>query len=579
MQRRPLVLVSQCLLLAFLSMPARAGAAAPSAELLRLVPDDVAFCLVVQDLRGHSQSVLNSPFMEKLRASKLGAAIQSAPELAKLAEVEKHFQNLLGISWSQLRNDILGDAVVLAYRLGPNGQEDQEQGLVLLRARNEKSLTAVIERLNDAQKKSGDLKAVEERDHNGRKYFRRAERKGANFYWLNGPVLVFSTREEMLRQALDLDRTAAPAEKDPPPVARSLRQLGAEQALAALWINPRAFESELQRKTVSSQGAEGHFLKTFANYWKAVQGIAVHVTLRQEMEFGLSVQVKPEVLPGAGRKFFAKDAKPTDLWSSFGDNPLLAVAGRVDTAACVTFLSDFFSDDARKVVGLLVDRNLRAVLGKDIASEVLPCIGPDWGLCISAPPQAEKGWFPYIIGALRVRPGDGESGVDQSLFTALNSLAVLLILDHNGKHADQLVLKSTTHDKVEIKFLVNDKAFPPGLRPAFALKSGYLVLASSPEAIRRFAPSSSRAANAESSEVPLFRVSLVALRSYLKERRDALTAYAADKNHITKEEAARRLDDLLVGLELFDRLELTQRTGPSQATWTLRVRPAAALRN
>src|SRR5262249_55945404 len=182
------------------------------------------------------------PFMEKLRASKLGAAIQSAPELAKLAEVEKHFQNLLGISWSQLRDDILGDAVVLAYRLGPNGQEDQEQGLVLLRARNEKSLTAVIERLNDAQKKSGDLKAVEERDHNGRKYFRRAEGRGANFYWFNGPVLVFSTREEMLRQALALDRTAAPAKKAPPPVARSLRQLGAEQALAALWINPRAFE-------------------------------------------------------------------------------------------------------------------------------------------------------------------------------------------------------------------------------------------------------------------------------------------------------------------------------------------------
>ena len=578
MHHRPIVLVVCCLLLAWFSAPVPASAAAPSAELLRLVPDDVAFCLVVQDLRGHSRSLLDSPFLERLRASKLGAALRAAPELGKLADVEKHFQDLLGITWSALRDDILGDAVVLAYRLGPNGQEDQEQGLFLLRARNEKSLAALIERLNAVQKKSGDLKTVEERGHNGRSYFRRGERKGANFYYLRGPVLVFSTREEMLRQALDLDVKAAPAEKEPPPISRSLRQLGAEQALAALWINPAAFAAELQRKTASARGAEGHFLKTFGNYWKALQGVVVHVTLRQDFELALSLQMKADELPAAGRRFFTEAARPSDLWSSFGDNPLLAIAGRTDAPALVAFLSDFFSDDARKVVSLVVDSNLRTVLGKDLAAEVLPCIGPDWGVCITAPPATDKGWAPYLIAALRVRPGDGESGVDRALYTALNFLAVMLVLDHNSKHADQMALKSSTHDKVEIKFLVNDKGYPPGLQPAFALKGGYLVLASSPEAIRRFSPSSSRAADPGRSEVPLLRISLVALRSYLKERRDQLSVYVAEKNQITKEEATRRLNDLLAGLELFDRLDLTQRTSLSQATWTLRVRTAAALR-
>src|SRR5262245_64699570 len=63
---------------------ATARADSPSAELLRLVPDDVAFCLVVRDLRGTYAALLESPFVEKLRASRLGAALRSAPELGKL---------------------------------------------------------------------------------------------------------------------------------------------------------------------------------------------------------------------------------------------------------------------------------------------------------------------------------------------------------------------------------------------------------------------------------------------------------------------------------------------------------------
>ena len=40
--------------------------AAPRDELLRLVPDDVAFCLVVQDLRGHAEALSASPFADEI---------------------------------------------------------------------------------------------------------------------------------------------------------------------------------------------------------------------------------------------------------------------------------------------------------------------------------------------------------------------------------------------------------------------------------------------------------------------------------------------------------------------------------
>src|SRR5438445_399058 len=113
-----------------------AKAATPREELLRLVPEDVGFCLVIQDLRGHSERCLSSPFVKELRDSPIGQTIRQAPETRKLAEFDRHIQQVLGVSLAQLRDDICGDAVILAYRPGHPGKEEQEEGLLLVRARD-----------------------------------------------------------------------------------------------------------------------------------------------------------------------------------------------------------------------------------------------------------------------------------------------------------------------------------------------------------------------------------------------------------------------------------------------------------
>ena len=69
------------------------------------------------------QSLEASPFLEHFRASPLGQAVGASPELAKVAFVDKMLRENLGINLTQLRDDILGDAVVLAYRPGDRGQE------------------------------------------------------------------------------------------------------------------------------------------------------------------------------------------------------------------------------------------------------------------------------------------------------------------------------------------------------------------------------------------------------------------------------------------------------------------------
>src|SRR4029077_13834976 len=181
-------------------------AGAPRDDLLRLVPEDVGFCLVIQDLRGHSQAFLQSPFAKKLWESPIGIAIASAPEQKKLLEFETQLQQGLGVTWPQLRDEIFGDVIVFAYRPGSPGKEDQEQGLMLVHARHPQLLADLAKRFDEVQEQAGDLKEVSIRSHKGAQYERRVERHGENFAYIHGSLLAFSTREAMLQQVIDLER-------------------------------------------------------------------------------------------------------------------------------------------------------------------------------------------------------------------------------------------------------------------------------------------------------------------------------------------------------------------------------------
>ena len=72
--------------------------------------------------------------------------------------------------------------------------------------------------------------------------------------------------------------------------------------------------------------------------------------------------------------------------------------------------------------------------------------------------------------------------------------------------------------------------------------------------------------------MPLLRLSLRALATFLQERREPLVLYSAKSHGLTPEEAALRLEKLLSVLQIFDRVELSQRSGAGLATLTLRVR-------
>ncbi len=164
------------------------------------------------------------------------------------------------------------------------------------------------------------------------------------------------------------------------------------------------------------------------------------------------------------------------------------------------------------------------------------------------------------------------------MLDGLDFAARLAVLGYNSQRIEPLRLRLESQDGVDVR-VVEGGRLPPGLQPAFAWKGGYLVLASTPEAVRRFVPPSDPQAGApaadagsEPTEVPLMRLTLQGWAGYLRAYRGPVAAYLADAHKISPPEAQARIDRWLEGLDLFDGVEVVQRTAAGRATLTVRLK-------
>jgi hypothetical protein len=574
-------------------------AATPREELLRLVPDSVAFCAVIQDLRGHAATLQTSPFAEQLRQAPFVVKMRNSDKWKKLDQIESEMKEKLGLDWKRLRDDILGDAVVLAYRPGSPGQPQQEQGLMLLRARNEKVLADLIERINKVQKEEGELKELTERRHYGMVYYRRLEYdkqtqqdKPPTFYYLRGPILAVSEQESMLRQVVDHDRRSSGSTESE--AARRLRELDAEQALLAVWLNPRAFDADVDAKAANTPAERAAGVKQFALYWKALESVVFSLSPREsDIKLSFGVRARVAELPSAAQRLFREGATASDLWRRFPQSALLAAGGRFDSAAFLDVIGGFLTPQGRKTLHETLNRPVAALLAEeDFTGDLLPALGPDWGLCLSAPTrqirnpkseirkaEVENQGMPNILFALRVDASRTKKALERTLLSALDFAARFVILAHNNQHPDSpIALKTSAVNGQEVRYLAGERSLPTGAQPAYGLLDGYLVLTSSLESMKRFTQVSPGSSPSSEDPVPLLRISFKDWRSYLTDHREAVAHLLTEHDQLSRDEAGRQIDGFLYALRFVERLELSQRSSPGQVIFSLTVQTAQALK-
>ena len=118
--------------------------ATPKDEVIRLVPNDAGFVVVLQDFRGHAAKFRDSPFVKQFMQTPQGKALLDASVTVQLAEADRGLTEELGVNWTKLRHDLLGDAVVFVYRPGPVDKPDAEEGVAILYVRDSSVAKTVL---------------------------------------------------------------------------------------------------------------------------------------------------------------------------------------------------------------------------------------------------------------------------------------------------------------------------------------------------------------------------------------------------------------------------------------------------
>ena len=183
----------------------------PADELLRLVAPDAAVVVAVEGLRDQANAFVKS---------RLAADLQQLPAVKEWFASEKfrqfessrtQIETLLGTNLTDLRDQLLGDAVVISLHLPAGAPVDtsQARGLLLVKARDPALLIRVIGIINTAQQDGGELTKVVERQRTGTTYsvrqFPAAANRPDEFFVAFGDGTFAASNAESLLQAV-IDR-------------------------------------------------------------------------------------------------------------------------------------------------------------------------------------------------------------------------------------------------------------------------------------------------------------------------------------------------------------------------------------
>lgn len=554
-----------------LALPARA--APPRDEALRLAPDDFALIAVVQNLRDHTTRVSESPFAAWFPTSALGRQLLAGANVKQITDAATPVFATLGLTPTELLHDVIGDAVVFAFTPSPDGDPNGERSVIIVRPRKPDVLQNVLERLNKLQTESKELKAVVEHKHAGVSYFERQKPDGgtSEFYCFRGGVFVFSAAEADVKAAIDRDRTA-PTDK-PPVLTARMTKLGVADAAAVVLVNPRPLDAELAAKVKAAKPDEKAFLTRFAEVWRAVEVGAVYLNLSATLEVGVSVQFDAAKVPADARSWLIGARTPSALWSVIPDDAIAAVAGRVTANDVFDFLTALNPPD-KPGVRETVEQALGPLVGRDKLPLVLDALGPDWGVWAVPPAKGAAGTLPVVVGAVKVRAVGKDVDAAKSLQQSLEYGMQVARIAYNAKHKDQIDLREERDGAAVIKYLAGD-GLPVGFRPGFAMKDGYLVVSTSPDAIKSFR---SPAAEPKPGEAPFARFNGTAARDYLTAHGAAVAKLLAATGVGDEKNLAQQLDGLAQVLEPVERVELLARGEATGVKLSLRITPTKPLK-
>ena len=392
-------------------------------ELLKVAPPDATLVITVEGLRDHLRVIRSSPLASNL--SQL-PAIQDWFASDQYRSFEKSCADIeagLGLKLSELRDDLIGDAVVLVLRLDPQALLDPShaRGLLLLRAHNPDLLERLIARVNATQQGSGELEQVTDFRRGQTTYRRRkfplasgrppewyVSYSDGTFGFSNSEALIhgvmdrkafFETKKtgnKQSRAAKQDGATNVPDDLGLGDLAKfeTLRGLMPERAVARIFVDPRAIEGILAKIPRSNQPSDIRLVSMLEQYLAAVQYGGAALTWNSDAVVLHTVETtNPSRLSSWLSRLAGNSRSGNPVMRRVPPTALALASMHVDALAIREAVFQLMPPASQPVANNLESIASGLLLGQDLCKRILPSVGP--------------GFVAYIDSVLD-QPGTGE---------------------------------------------------------------------------------------------------------------------------------------------------------------------------
>jgi hypothetical protein len=514
---------------------------------LQFVPPDAAVVVTVEGLRETAREFTASRLAAELWQLPSAKAWLDSAKYQQFVQSRAQIEALLGASLTDVRDELLGDAVVLALRLPPEAPADpsQARGLLLFQARDQALLERLIRVINRAQKDNGELAQVAERHRAGTTYYVReflpATGHPAEWY-VSFPdgTFAFSNSETMLHGVIDrkgLDRAApnftppagAGAVKDAgPKISPGLGQLPKlkavdgrlpRPALARLFIDPRQIQRLLAAAPPPKKPGEPRVMPMLERYLNAVEYAGAALIWSKGAIVVQTVETLDPTKVDPWLRRWAADTRRRDPILRRVPSTALAIASlHVDALALYDAVYQLVPEEEEQKLGNIDTALSGLLLGQDLRTQILPHLGPGILAYLDAPPETPttdaggraapvggSGWlFPLVVvaslGADEPKPPShpgartGETGapatppvaVARALENALRTLLAVTAMDEKRNQGRSRIVTREVAGTT-----VTSLDFPIPFAYAVDARGSRLVLGTSVESVARYLESAS----------------------------------------------------------------------------------------
>lgn len=490
----------------FLPCVAAAQSSADTRPLTRLVAADVGLCVEVSQFAKTWPAVAQSKFFKRIERLSFYRKWKTGNEYRKLLQTRAGIEAVTGKPFARFANEMFGDEVVVAVYVNDRGRS---QGVLLTRTAGVDVLNAAIESWNRAEQPT-----TSTHGESGRRYFRRVVRRKQGrletlYYTKLGRTLAVSDHEAMIRRVIDLDRMTGPARRQNDLSGKSLlestvyqRAAGSLPAktVASVYFNPRAWDNRFAAGSQRS-GTE----QVLVALWRRCRSVIIGLRLDEGIVFDAVVDYDGTGAPEEWTRFVRQTAGPPAFFQKVPRRALLTFAGQFSPSSLRQLINRQISASPRNRWDSIRQVSRGLLLGLDVVDDVLPRLGPNWGVYLVPRTRASKSGtgsrLPPVNGLLAIElateksraPGQPtlRAALENGLNTGLNILAAL----YNNQSSGPPAIVRTRRRKTGVVHWIEGI---DGYQPAYALAPTHLIFAGSPQLVDEFMATNPRTALASS---------------------------------------------------------------------------------